>query len=77
MTDIVSSGLHPVGSLARDTESPGMLDEEPNLVLTSVPDARWVLLSVCGSCHVPASSPALVCAFLHFWKLLVLTSTPH
>uniref|UniRef100_A0A8C2M8G2 Spermatogenesis and oogenesis specific basic helix-loop-helix 1 n=1 Tax=Cricetulus griseus TaxID=10029 RepID=A0A8C2M8G2_CRIGR len=41
MTDIVSSGLHPVGSLARDTESPGMLDEEPNLVLTSVPDARY------------------------------------
>ncbi|CAH6788720.1 spermatogenesis- and oogenesis-specific basic helix-loop-helix-containing protein 1 [Phodopus roborovskii] len=39
-SDIISSGLHPVGSLARDTESPGMLDEE-NLVLTSVPDARY------------------------------------
>ncbi|XP_040600804.1 spermatogenesis- and oogenesis-specific basic helix-loop-helix-containing protein 1 isoform X2 [Mesocricetus auratus] len=39
--DTVSSGLHPVGSLTRDTESPGMLDEETNLVLTSVPDTRY------------------------------------
>ncbi|KAL1785393.1 spermatogenesis-and oogenesis-specific basic helix-loop-helix-containing protein 1 [Sigmodon hispidus] len=39
--DIISSGLHPMGSLARDTESPGMLPEEANLVLTSVPDARY------------------------------------
>uniref|UniRef100_A0A8C8TFT8 Spermatogenesis and oogenesis specific basic helix-loop-helix 1 n=1 Tax=Peromyscus maniculatus bairdii TaxID=230844 RepID=A0A8C8TFT8_PERMB len=40
-SDIISGGLHPVGSLARDTESPGMLAEEANLVLTSVPDARY------------------------------------
>ncbi|XP_050011213.1 spermatogenesis- and oogenesis-specific basic helix-loop-helix-containing protein 1 isoform X1 [Alexandromys fortis] len=40
-SDIISGGLHPVGSLARDTESPGILAEETNLVLTSVPDARY------------------------------------
>ncbi|XP_036042286.1 spermatogenesis- and oogenesis-specific basic helix-loop-helix-containing protein 1 [Onychomys torridus] len=40
-SDIISGGLHPVGSLARDTESPGMLAEEANFVLTSVPDARY------------------------------------
>lgn len=43
-----------------------MLAEEANLVLASVPDARWVLLSLC---HWPAFSLALVCAFLHFWTL--------
>lgn len=55
-SDILSGGLHPVGSLARDTESAGILAEEANLVLTTVPDARWVLcvcvwgcLSVCLS----------------------------
>lgn len=36
-----------MGSLAGDTESPGMLAEEANLVLASVPDARWVLLRMC------------------------------
>lgn len=46
-SDIVSGGSHQVGSLAGDTESPGMLAEEANLVLASVPDARWVLLSMC------------------------------
>lgn len=46
-SDIVSGGSHQVGSLARDTESPGMLAEEANLVLASVPDARWVLLRMC------------------------------
>ncbi|KAL6036698.1 hypothetical protein STEG23_001067 [Scotinomys teguina] len=40
-SDIVSGGLHPVGSLVRDTKSPGMLAEEANLVVTSVPDARY------------------------------------
>ncbi|XP_031229193.1 spermatogenesis- and oogenesis-specific basic helix-loop-helix-containing protein 1 isoform X1 [Mastomys coucha] len=40
-SDIVSGGSHQVGSLARDTESPGMLAEEANLVLASVPDARY------------------------------------
>ncbi|XP_060246500.1 spermatogenesis- and oogenesis-specific basic helix-loop-helix-containing protein 1 [Meriones unguiculatus] len=40
-SDTVSGGLHQVGSLARDTESPGVLAEEASLVLTSVPDARY------------------------------------
>ncbi|XP_028628608.1 spermatogenesis- and oogenesis-specific basic helix-loop-helix-containing protein 1 [Grammomys surdaster] len=40
-SDIVSGGSHQVGSLAGDTESPGMLAEEANLVLASVPDARY------------------------------------
>ncbi|XP_052037019.1 spermatogenesis- and oogenesis-specific basic helix-loop-helix-containing protein 1 isoform X1 [Apodemus sylvaticus] len=40
-SDFVSGGSHQVGSLARDTESPGMLAEEANLVLASVPDARY------------------------------------
>ncbi|OBS74959.1 hypothetical protein A6R68_14524 [Neotoma lepida] len=40
-SDIISGGLYPVGSLARDTESPDLLAEEANLVLTSVPDARY------------------------------------
>ncbi|KAK7800911.1 hypothetical protein U0070_015683 [Myodes glareolus] len=40
-SDILSGGLHPVGSLARDTESAGILAEEANLVLTTVPDARY------------------------------------
>lgn len=78
-SDAVSGGLHQVGSLAGDTESPGVLAEEASLVLTSVPDARWVLLSMCvsGSHYRSAFSPALVCVFLCFWKLLFLTFTPH
>lgn len=36
-----------MASLAGDPESSGMLAEEANLVLASVPDARWVLLSMC------------------------------
>lgn len=65
-------------SLARDTESPDMLVEEPNLALTSEPDARWVFPSMCvsGSHGLPAFSPELVCAFLYFWKLLSPTFMP-
>ncbi|GAB1286091.1 Spermatogenesis- and oogenesis-specific basic helix-loop-helix-containing protein 1 [Apodemus speciosus] len=40
-SDFASGGSHQVGSLAGDTESPGMLAEEANLVLASVPDARY------------------------------------
>ncbi|XP_051022278.1 spermatogenesis- and oogenesis-specific basic helix-loop-helix-containing protein 1 [Acomys russatus] len=40
-SDTALGGLHQVESLARDTESPDMLVEEPNLALTSVPDARF------------------------------------
>ncbi|XP_021050662.1 spermatogenesis- and oogenesis-specific basic helix-loop-helix-containing protein 1 [Mus pahari] len=40
-SDIVPGGSHQVASLAGDTESSGMLAEEANLVLSSVPDARY------------------------------------